>query len=100
MPMRTRSWPSPVEARGSLIAIVLADEPEQLAVGAAAALLGRARRVLACIADECAQPLHVGADVGGGESRRRFFVCDQLGAPALGLVQRERVAGAAELALE
>src|SRR5258705_3201471 len=97
--MRTRSRSVPA-SRASLIAFVLADELEQLAVGAAAALLGRARGVLARVADERAQALQVGAGVSGGEARRRLVGGGQLGAPALGLVQGERIAGAAELALE
>src|SRR5436190_1295781 len=98
MPMRTRSWPS--EAWLSLIGFVLADELEQLAVSATAALLGRACRVLARVAHQGAQALQVGAGVQGREARGRRVVGDQLGAPALCLVQGERVACAAKLALK
>src|SRR3978361_925069 len=98
--MRTGSRPSLAVCAASLIGLVLANELEQLAKGPTAALLGRARRILARAADEGAQALQVGAWVRGGERRPRPVVGDQLGAPALGLVQGERVAGAAELALE
>src|SRR6185369_2228951 len=83
----------------SAIALVLADESEQLAIGAAAALLGRARRVLARVADERAQLLHVGVGVLAREARRRVVVGDRLGAQPLGMVRRERVARGAGLAL-
>src|SRR5204863_9718488 len=89
MPMRTRSWPSPREAPSSLTGFVLANELEELAVGAPAALLRRARGVLARVAHERAQALQVGAGVVGGEAGRRRVVGNQLGAPALGLVQGE-----------
>src|SRR5213080_4273677 len=98
MPMRTRSWPS--EAVPSLIGFMLADELKQLTVSATAALLGRARRVLARVAHQRAQALQVGARVQSGKTSGRRIVGEQLGAPALCLVQREGVARTAELALE
>src|SRR5437762_2482574 len=93
--MRTRSS----GVLSSAIALVLADELEQLAESAAAALLGCGGGILARAADEGAQALQVGAGVGAREARRRLVVGDQLGAPALGGVQGERIAGPAELAL-
>ena len=76
---------------------MLADELEQFAEGAAAALFGHQRGVLAGRADQAAQLLHVGFGVRGDPARRGIVVGDQFGAPALGLVQRERILGVPRL---
>src|SRR3954468_22416672 len=97
-PMRTGSRAAVVA--GSLTArLLLADELEQLAIRAAAALLGDERGILARIAHQGEPALGGDADVLARESRRRPVVGDQFGAPAFGLVQGERVLRAPELAL-
>src|SRR4051794_1760325 len=83
----------------SAIGCVLADELEELAIGTAVALLGRCGGVPSRVADERAQLLQVGTGVLAREARRCLVVGDQLGAPTLGPVQRERVARMAEPAL-
>src|SRR6266446_3274073 len=77
--------------------LMLLDELKEFPERAPAALLGRQRGVLACGADEAAQSLHIGLRMLGDPARRGVVVTDQLGAPTLGLVQRERILGAAEL---
>src|SRR5664279_2569270 len=88
---RPGAWPSRVAT------LMLPDELEQLAIGAAATLLGRGRLILAGIANEGPKALQVGARVVVGEARRRIVVADELGPPALGPVQRQRIVGPAEL---
>src|SRR5450755_4532699 len=97
--MRTGSRIVALRADASATLLMLADELEQLAIGASAALLGNVGRVLPGIADDRAQALQIGARMRGREARGRGVVGDQLGAPALGLMERERVARVAELAL-
>src|SRR5450755_2686204 len=94
--MRTRSR-SLAAAPGSDAALMLADELEQLAIGPPAALFRSEGGVPARVADEGAQLLQVGPRVVAREARRRRVLGDQLGAPALGAMQGERVAGVAEL---
>ena len=83
--MRTASCFAGVPAGSGVVGCMLvpADELEQLAIGPAAALLGRQRLVLARIANQRAQLLQVGARVLAREARRRRVGGDQLGAPAL-----------------
>src|SRR5437868_5406516 len=85
--------------RGSNVSLpmVLADELEELSIGAAAALLGRGRSVLAGGAHEAAQLLQVAARIRGGPALDRFVGGEQLAAPALGFVQGQGVLRAAEL---
>src|SRR5512142_2575539 len=96
--MRTGSKPG----LESLIAVVvvLADELEQLSVGAAAARGGARRGVGALVLPrppyQAAQALQVGAGVVLGPARERRVVGEQLVAPALGAVQGERVARRAD----
>src|SRR6218665_143176 len=99
MPMRTASRPA---AAASLIDRLRAqllglDELEQVAEGAAAALLGRMGGVLAGRTDEAAQLLHVDAGMRLDECLQRRVLGQQAFAPALALVQRQAVLGMAEL---
>src|SRR5450432_1704415 len=97
--MRTGSRAA-VSGVDSGIALVLtSNELEELAKSAPASLLGRERGILARAAHERAQTLRVDARVIGRKSRRGVVVGDQLGAPAFGLVQRERVLCPAKLEL-
>ena len=69
----------------------LLDELEQLAERAPAALLRGERGVLSALRNSAAQLLRVGGGELLHEGADARVVGDQLGAPALGLVQRERI---------
>src|SRR5664280_708945 len=98
MPTRTVSSGT-AELVESRIGLARADELEQLAKGASAALLDDQRLVLARVADQRSKLLQIRAGTLAGKAGGGRIVGDQLGTPALGVVQGQRILGPAELHL-
>jgi hypothetical protein len=78
---------------------VLPDESVQFPLGAAAAQLGCGRSVAPGAAHQLAQLLQIALRMLGTPARRGFVTRQQLGAPALRAMQRERRTGRAQPAL-